>query len=72
MLEDLARSAAATGNDAGATMIHTTGERKLRKRLRGNTVNIEEDEVGDVQELRRVIVRIREVYNKIREKLGDR
>lgn len=37
-LVELTRSAASTGNDAGATLYFTETEEKVRKRLRGNVV----------------------------------
>jgi hypothetical protein len=72
LLEELARSAAATGNDAGATMIRATEERKIRKRLRGNTVNIEEEDLTDDQGLTRLLNHVKEAYKRIRGKAGER
>jgi hypothetical protein len=72
LLEELARSAAATGNDAGATMIRAAEERKVRKRLRGNTVNIEEEDLTDDQGLTRLLNHVKEAYKRIRGKAGER
>lgn len=72
LLEELTRSAAATGNDAGATMIDPIAEHKIRKRLRGNTVNIEEEDVVGDEGLRRLLARARELYGRIRGKSGER
>jgi hypothetical protein len=72
ILEELTRSAASAGNDAGATLISKTEERKVRKRLRGNTVNVPQEDVSDEQSKRDVLRRTRESYNRIRKKTGSR
>ncbi|HET7212842.1 MAG TPA: hypothetical protein VFL79_04600 [Terriglobia bacterium] len=66
-LETVARSAAATGMDAGAVMVRTGAERKERRRLRENIVTVSEGEV-DVERLASLLSRIRTIYSRIRGK----
>jgi hypothetical protein len=67
VIEELARSAASVGNDAGATLIEPEG-RRVRKRLRGNSVSVTQEDVGDEQSLQDLIHLIRQTYRNIRMK----
>ena len=67
VLEELARSAASAGNDAGATLVPATPEgRKMRKRLRGNSVNVQEEELQSEDSRRDLLQRVRDAYNRVR------
>lgn len=66
VLEDLARSAASSGNDAGATLVARTEGRRVRKRLRGNSVTVEQENVDSEASRRQLLEWIRSTYNRIR------
>jgi hypothetical protein len=72
ILEELTRSAASTGNDAGATLVSHGEERKVRKRLRGNAVNVAQEDVDDEDRRQGLLHKVREHYNRIRNKPGSR
>lgn len=63
-LETVARSAAATGMDAGAVILRAGSERKERRRLRENFVTVPEGDV-DGDRLAPLLKRIRDVYRRI-------
>lgn len=65
-LEGLARSAAATGDDAVAWIKPKKGAKRVRKQLRGNPANISQDDVSDAGERKRLLNEIRELYRRIR------
>ncbi|MEW6448742.1 MAG: hypothetical protein AB1426_11790 [Bacillota bacterium] len=65
-LEDVARSTAATGNDAGAWLLEEEGGRRVKKRLSGNPATLSEEDLADDQQRRRFLQRVRELYYKIR------
>jgi len=65
-LESVARSAAATGNDAGACLLEEEGRKPVRKRLSGNPAIIPEENLADDQQRRRFLQRVRELYYRIR------
>lgn len=65
-LEDVARSTAATGNDAGAWLLEEEGRKPVRKRLSGNPAIIPEEDLADDQQRRRFLQRVRELYYRIR------
>ncbi|MEO8007495.1 MAG: hypothetical protein ABI728_03100 [Betaproteobacteria bacterium] len=65
-LEAVARSAAATGDDAGAWIKPRQRARQVRKRLRGNPVNIQQDAVAEPEERKSLLHRMRELYQTIR------
>jgi hypothetical protein len=68
-LERLARSAAATGDDAVAWMKPTKKAKRAKKQLRGNPANISQDDVSTPRERKRLLDQLREFYQKIRK--GD-
>lgn len=66
-LEELARSAAATGNDAFARLYPNEGGRSVRRRLRTNAATVtHEDLEHDTDARRSVLERIRNAYVGIR------
>ena len=65
-LVELARSAAATGNDAGATLYYPETEQKVRKRLKGNIVELSQEDLADDEQRKGFLQRIREIYSRIR------
>lgn len=67
-LEELARSAAATGNDATAWLqLREKGERTI-KHLKKNPVFIQQKDVADDKQKRTLLCSLRELYRKIRGK----
>ena len=66
VLEDLARSTAATGNDADARVQLTAEQKPVRKRLRGNPASLVEERVESLQEKRGVLDMLRSLYLRIR------
>jgi hypothetical protein len=70
-LEAVARSAAATGDDASAWLEPTEGARKIKKQLRGNTVTFSERDIADQDQRRSVLDRMRDLYHKIRGKRDE-
>jgi hypothetical protein len=67
----VARSAAATGDDAGALIKPSEGARKVKKQLKGNPVNISEEDVADDIQKRNLLQRIRNLYRQIRGDTGN-
>jgi len=65
-LEAVARSAAATGDDAGAWIKATRQARRVKKQLRGSSVNTSQEDVASERERRTLLDRVRELYRKIR------
>jgi hypothetical protein len=65
-LETVARSAAATGDDAVAWIKPTEGARRVRKQLRGNPANISQEDVADDRDRKELLDRLRELYRRIR------
>ncbi|MCD6405085.1 MAG: hypothetical protein J7M19_04615 [Planctomycetes bacterium] len=69
-LEDLARSAASTGDDAGAWLRNASNGEKMTKRLKGNPVVIPHEDLADAEQKKGLLTRIREVYRGIRGASG--
>lgn len=69
--EELAHSAAASGDDAKAKIRPEHGTRPVLKRLRGNVVTMSHDKVDSVSTLRNLLSRMRELYARIRGSSGD-
>lgn len=67
-LQDITRSCAATGSDAGA-VLDVDGERRKRKRLKAGSATLQVDQVADKEEKLRFMQQIRQVYKRIRH--GD-
>lgn len=65
-LEELARSAAATGDDAIAEMKGSEKGKKVRKYLRGKSVTVPVDSFDDIDQKKSVMQRIRDIYKKLR------
>jgi len=65
-LETIARSAAATGDDAGALIKLSEGASSIKKQLRDNPVNISEEDIADNEQKQNLLQRVRNLYHKIR------
>lgn len=65
-LEEMARAAAATGDDAAAVMTFEPKAPKVRKRLRGNPVVFSQPDVAEDGQKRSVLAQMRDLYNRIR------
>lgn len=65
-IERLTKSAAKTGDDAGAVFKNAERGPNIRKRLRGNPVTIKAEEPSDVKGINRLLKKIREEYHGIR------
>jgi hypothetical protein len=70
-LEELARSAASTGNDASALLIEEETGRKVKKRLKGNPITLSQEDVADKKQRKNLLQRIRDLYRKIRGASGS-
>lgn len=71
-LSAVARSAAATGDDAGAFIKPTEEARTVKKQLKGNPVNVSQDDVADEKQKRNLLQSIRDLYRRIRGNTGER
>ena len=69
-LEALARSAAATGDDAGASIQAEPEQGKTRVSLRGNAAVVTHDEPDNDEQKKGLLWKIREKYQSIREGLS--
>jgi hypothetical protein len=69
-LETLARSAAATGDDAGASIQIQRNQARTRVSLRGNAAVVAHEEPDDEDLKRGLLWKIREKYQSIREGLS--
>lgn len=69
-LVELARSAAASGNDADANMQLEENQKPMRKRLRGNPVTIDTEVLDSSKEKRGFFEKVRSLYNRVRNKAG--
>jgi hypothetical protein len=69
-LEALTRSAASTGDDAGAVLQPEKDRKKVRKFLRGNPVTIAQEDLSDQDQMLSILRQMREVYEQIRGMLG--
>ena len=65
-LSSLARSAAATGDDAAAWLKPSQEERQLKKQLKENTVNVSQESIDDHDALGTLLNSVRTMYEKIR------
>jgi hypothetical protein len=72
VLEQLSRSAASTGDNAGASIRHAPEERALSISLKGRAVDIAQDSVDGDDEKRSFIQRLRERYEGIRDRISSR
>jgi len=69
VLEELTRCAAATGNDAGASLQEEEGGAKVKKRLKRNPVVIPAEDVTEPAHKLRLLELLRRAYHRVR---GDR
>ena len=65
-LEKMARAAAATGDDAGATMILPRERARVQKRLRENPVMLSQEDLANADQHQTLLARMREEYRRIR------
>ena len=61
-LEDIARSAASTGNDAAAWLQLPENEGKIRKSLRGNPVTFQFEDITEQKHKTGVLMVLKEIY----------
>jgi len=67
VLEQLSRSAAATGDNAGASIRHNPDDRLIPISLRGRAIDITQDSVDGDEEKQTFISKLRERYRAIRD-----
>ncbi len=70
ILEDITRSAAATGNDASARLQIDETQKPTIIHLHDNPVFIQHDDVSDNEQKRTLLNKVRIVYEKVRGKLS--
>lgn len=68
VIEDLARSAASTGNKAEARIQSTEDEKPVLKKLDGNPVTVSAEELVTNEEKKDLFSKIREAYRRVRGK----
>lgn len=66
-LEKLARSAAAAGENAGASMKQDPKAKPMKKVLAGNPAMVLHEEVAEYDDRRQLLQKIRQLYSKIRK-----
>lgn len=66
LLEDLARSAAATGDDASARLKDDQHARPVTRHLKGKAVKFTEEDVAQMEQKKNSLQRIREIYYRLR------
>lgn len=70
-LEEIARSAASKGDDAAAVLLPDKTSRKVKKHLKGNPVNLSQEDVSDNEQKRKLLITLRELYLEISGKRGN-
>lgn len=70
-LEELARSAAATGDDAGALLRSETSSKRTKRQLKGNAAVVPWEDISDNSEKQKLLHKVRDMYHRIRGK-GDK
>jgi len=65
-LEELARSAAATGDEATARMSLEPNKPTVKKSLRGNPVVLQQEDLADTPQKQQLLQRMRKAYQKVR------
>jgi hypothetical protein len=70
VLEQLSRSAASTGDNAGASVRQDENQPSIRISLRGNAVDLAQDSVDTDEEKLTLLQRLRDKYEEIREGLS--
>lgn len=71
VLEDLTRSAAATGDDAVARLQLDEKQKPTTVRLRDNPVFLQQDDVSSGEQKKSILNKVREAYRKVRGKLSN-
>ncbi|MBW1731829.1 MAG: hypothetical protein JRJ75_13230 [Deltaproteobacteria bacterium] len=71
-LEALSRSAASTGDDAGAMLQLEKDKKRVRKSLKGNPVTLTQEELSNQEQMLSLLRQMREIYEKIRGMLGKK
>jgi len=66
ILQEVARSAAATGDNAGATLQLEQEGKKIKKTLRQNPVIVTQEDITETEDKLTLLERIRKVYRRIR------
>ncbi|HLE87481.1 MAG TPA: hypothetical protein VI727_07430 [Candidatus Brocadiaceae bacterium] len=69
-LEDLARTAASTGNEAGAWLQPEQERPKVKKLLKGNPVGVSQEDVADEGQRKNLLQGVRDLYRKVRGRDG--
>ncbi len=69
-LEELARSAATTGDDASARLKSSQRARPVTRHLKGKAVTVSEEDVAQPEQKRDLLRQIREIYRRIRGQAG--
>ena len=70
-LEELARSAAGTGESAKAKIQSEEGQKPILKHLKGNPVTLDQDDLTTDDEKRTFLERVRDTYRRIRGTVAD-
>jgi hypothetical protein len=70
-LETLTRSAASTGDDAGALMIVDQTNMRMRKTLKTNPLILKHEDLSDENQKRDLLHKIREIYHRIRGEVDN-
>lgn len=65
-LEDIARTAASTGNEAAAWLQADKESPKVKKHLKGNPVIVSHCEITDDKQIKNLLNRVRSLYKKVR------
>lgn len=65
-LEDFLRSTASRGNDAGASLLIEEEKKLVRKRIVGNPIIINQEEIDLEEQRKNLITLIRKAYKKVR------
>jgi hypothetical protein len=71
VLEDISRSAAATGDNAVAWVKPSRGRPRVKKRLKGNPVTLQQEDVDDQAAKRSLLGRMRELYHRVRQRMKE-
>lgn len=70
VLTDITRSAASTGDDAVAWLKPTQRQRRVKKRLKGSSVNVPQEHVDDLPARQTLLDKVRDLYRRIRQGAG--
>lgn len=66
-LEELATSAAATGDDARARIVVARGQKPVARTLRGESVSVTHDDLSNTEERQAAVEKVRAKYERIRK-----